>query len=128
METVSVRLVIQELGADQEYIDKLAHNLRNRLRDIENVADVYRARETELPEGTMAGNAFQPGALIIDLIKTGSISPFLSALSAWLFKDKNRSVKIKIGDNEIEVSNLSAEEQSRLIQWFKEQTSYQWSR
>jgi len=52
----------------------------------------------------------------------------IQKISSWLKKDKNNSLKIQIGGNSIELSNVSSKVQEEMIEWFKIQTGISFSK
>jgi hypothetical protein len=68
-------------------------------------------------------SALVQGTIITKIIEAGGLASFLNAIFAWLAKDRSRSIKLQIGENSIEASNLTPDEQQRLVAWFQLQTS-----
>jgi len=58
-----------------------------------------------------------------EVIKTGAVTKIAEVIGGWLLKDRSRSLKLKIGDNELDVSGLTGKEQKDLIEWFQKQAS-----
>jgi len=73
----------------------------------------------------LSGQKSLAGAEIIaaEVIKTGAVTKIAEVIGGWLLKDRSRSLKLKIGDNELDVSGLNEKEQQDLIEWFQKQAS-----
>lgn len=127
METDRLLLCVQIRDADVDYLDKEARNLLLELKEVDGVISVTPEQAAEIPEGVMSGNSFDVGKLVIEIIESTGLSALLSFLASWLSRDNSRSIRFKVGQNEIEVKGLSQKEQQELIKWFKEQSSYHWN-
>jgi hypothetical protein len=55
----------------------------------------------------------------IEVAKAGLFTKLVEIIGGWLLKDRRRGLKLKIGDNAIEVSDLTNNEQKELIEWFQ---------
>ena len=99
--------------AEKKESDHLAKDLLGVLNSIDGIQN---ERET----GGKSGSGFEE--IATKIIEAGGLAAFVNAIITWLGKDRSRSLKLQIGDNVIEASNLTPNEQQELIEWFKTQT------
>lgn len=108
--------------ADAEDLDALAHELLRDLEDLDSVVTVARVSDDAVPDGAK-GSGVSVQAILIKLAELGGIKALVTVLSTWLSRDKNRSLKLQLGSNSLEVTGLSEEKQLDLIEWFKVQSA-----
>lgn len=107
-----IRVEVSENYADQGRLDELTRNLLRELRG--GGLDVERPT-TVVPDGAKSGAGLTTGALIVGLIGSGGVGNLVSGIFAWLSRSHDRSVKLVDGDRAIELSDISAPEQRRLL-------------
>ncbi len=115
-----VRLQLSEDGADAERLDALAGYLRRELLQLD-VEDVSLARAGDVPPGARAIDVVALGALVVTLGRTAAgLKEVVAAVRRWLSGgDKvRRTVKIEIDGDALELSEVSAAEQDRLVDLF----------
>jgi hypothetical protein len=102
-------------GSENESVDNvnLAEDLLTELHSLEGVHSELLTGSKSIPDA---------GTIITKIIEAGGVVNFLNTIFAWLTKDRSRSIKLQIGDNVIEASGLTPDEQERLIAWFQLQT------
>jgi len=105
---------------DSKALDELARQLSDEL-DALDMVSAELARGGELPEGAKGG-PIAIGTVLVKVAEVGGITALITALSSWLSRDERRAVTLQIGENKLEATSISAEEQADLIQWFKTQT------
>ncbi len=105
---------------DQEDLDKLARQLTDELKEVDDIESVERVREGELPKDAK-GLPVAVGTLLIELAGTAGVTPLINALGAWLTRDKSRTLSLQLRDATLEVTGLSKTEQQELIDWFQVQ-------
>jgi hypothetical protein len=105
-----------EPDADAAELDEVTALLRQDLLELD-VDNVDRPPGGPAPPGTRAVDAAILGSLVVS---TGPavIGAVVRTLEGWLRRRPNRSVKIEIGDDSIELTDASAEDQRRLIESF----------
>jgi len=114
--------VTAEPDADAEEVAELALRLRDALRDIDGAA-VELSRSGAPPAGTKAGEAVEWGTLLVQLASSGAMTALISAASAWLARRRSGSIRVKIGDDELELTGASSEQQQRLVdEWLARRT------
>jgi hypothetical protein len=100
--------------ADAEEVAELALRLRDELQDIDG-ADVRLARSGAPPAGSKAGDAVEWGTLLVQIVSSGALTALLAAAGTWLARRRSGSIKVKIGDDELELTGASSEEQRRVV-------------
>jgi hypothetical protein len=108
--------------AGVEDLDTLAHELIRDLDELDSIVAVTRVSDDEVPDGAK-GSGTDVQTILIKLAELGGIKALVSVLSTWLSRDKNRSVKLQLGSNSLEVTGLSEEKQLDLMDWFKVQSA-----
>lgn len=111
---------VAEDGADAERIDALAGYLRQELLQLD-VADVTRAPGGVAPPGSRGLDVAAIGALMVGLSGAAtSVNEIVTVVRGWLSRGGGvrRSVKITIDGDELELSEVSLAEQTKLVDMF----------
>lgn len=114
-----ISLSLAEEGADDERLDALTGYLRNDLLQLD-IDDVQRAAG-EAPTGSRAVDVAALGALVVTLGSTATgLKDVVAAVRGWLSRGGGvrRTVKIEIDGDVLELSEVSAAEQDRLVNLF----------
>lgn len=93
-------------------------DLLSLLKEIETMDGV--ARDTIGQKGIPGADLFA-----VEVVKAGLFTKLAETIGGWLIKDRRRGLKLKIGENELEVFDMSEAEQEKLIQWFQKQVDSQ---
>ena len=106
---------------DAEELEQLTGLLREELLQLD-LAAVERAPKAA-PSGARAGESAAAGVLAVALLGGSGVLPMVvEAVRAWLARAGGRSLKIAAGDDVLEVSGISSEQQERLIEaWLERQ-------
>lgn len=74
-----------------------------------------------------SGQKGLPGVdlLAVEVAKAGLLSRLADAIAGWLIKDRRRALKLRIGDNELEISDMTEQERKDLVRWFQDQVEIQ---
>jgi Effector Associated Constant Component 1 len=108
---------------DAEKLAELTDQLREDIQelDVEKV-ELVRSNE-ELPKGAKAGDAVAWGSLLVTLAGSSGVIPALiNTLQSWFTRHERRSMTIVIGEDKLEVTDISSDEQKRLIEaWIRRQ-------
>lgn len=116
-----VDVSIAEVGAEPEHLEELTRGLRDEILTLD-VESVIPRSAGEAPPGTRAVDAAAIGALVV------SVAPALDALARlvttvvdWLRRGgTQRTVRMKIGDDELELSGASSAMQQELaMDWIR---------
>jgi len=80
----------------------------------------------ETPTKAKAGDPITWGTLLLTLATSGGVlTTLINVLQAWLNRNERYSLKIKIGNDELEVTGISSEEKQRLIEaWLSRQKGF----
>ena len=115
----------QELGIalidddlDAEEVDQLAQQLREELlqSDVESVDFVTAG---EAPPHTRAIDIIALGGLLITVAESvGALGTVVDTVRNWLTRRGRGQVKLQIGDDVLELSNVSKRDQEQLINAF----------
>jgi hypothetical protein len=101
--------------ADAEELDELTGRLRRQLLELD-VDSVERAKGLPPPLGARAVDSTTLGTLVVTLASTPALlQAVVSTVREWLSRARCRSVKVKLGDSELELTGVSSEQQERLI-------------
>lgn len=115
-----LRLQLSEEGADAQRLATLTSYLRAELLQLD--VDDVRARPTgEPPPGARGFGVAPAGALLIGLGQSAEgLRSVVSAIRDWLRRGdgKGRTVRLELGDDALELSQVSAADQERLIELF----------
>jgi hypothetical protein len=99
--------------ADAQELDELTGRLRRQLLELD-VDSVERAKGPSPPPGARAVDAATLGTLVVTLTPE-LLHAVVGTVRAWLSRARCRSVKVKLGDSELELTGVSSEQQERLI-------------
>jgi hypothetical protein len=102
-------------AADAEELDELVGQLRRELLELD-VESVERARGGPAPSGARAVDVLALGTLLVSLVDPATVLPaVVAAVEVWLRARGQRSVKLELGGDVLEVTGLSSGDQRRLI-------------
>jgi hypothetical protein len=113
-------LVIVEQDANADRLDAITGYLRQELLQLD-VDDVRRQSAGEAPPGSRAIDAAALGGLVVALGNSiTGLKDVISAIRRWMSRGDGvlRTVKIEIDGDRLELSQVSAAEQDRLIDIF----------
>lgn len=103
----TLKLIFQSEGGSDEYIESELQKLVEQLDEL-GAIDISRSRVGDAPTGTRGDGAVEVGALIIALGGAGATLPSLiQLLQHWLHRRKSGVIHIKIGDDEIVMTESS---------------------
>jgi hypothetical protein len=115
-----LRLQLAESGADAERLDTLTGYLRLELLQLD-VQDVKALPAGEPPPGTRAVEFLAIGGLLVTFSQAAAgVRDVVSAIRAWLARGDGvkRTVRLELDGDILELSEVSAPEQTRLIELF----------
>jgi hypothetical protein len=113
-------LRVIEDEADAQRVEELARVLQQELLELD-VDDVEQLRGGPVPPGARAIDVAAVGALLVTLGQSvASLKTVLSAVRSWLSRSagSQRTVKIEMGGDVLELTAVGAAEQQRLIELF----------
>jgi hypothetical protein len=121
-EGAQLTLRVEDEEADPEELAELTAHLRSELLDLD-VERVEPARVGEPPPGTRAVDLVALGTLIVTVAKPELLVAVVGAVRAWLAGSQQRSVKVTLGGDVLELTGLSSKEQRRVIdEWLGRHT------
>jgi hypothetical protein len=115
-----LRLQLSEDGADAERLAVLTGYLRSELLRLD-VEDVRALPAGEPPPGARVFGAATVGALLIALGQSAQgLQSVVSVIRDWLRRGEGtgRRVRLELGGDSLELSQVSAADQDRLIELF----------
>jgi hypothetical protein len=114
---VGLRLEIGiEPDAEAAEIEEAASQLRHELLELDVEAIGVPAGEPA-PPGSRGIDAGVLGTLLVAAGR-GAIGPIVQAVQSWVARRATRSVKLTIENDSLELTNVSPEDQRRLIESF----------
>jgi hypothetical protein len=116
-----LRVQLSEEGADEERLEMLTGFLRQELLqgDVDDVT-ALRARQPP-PADARAFDVIAVGGLLVSLGHSAmGLRDVVSAIRNWLARGEGtrRTVRLKIGDDVLDLSDATAADQERLIELF----------
>lgn len=101
--------------ADPVAVDEATSRLRKELLMLD-VDGVNRQSAGEAPPGTRGAELIELGGLIVTLARnTGAIAAVVRSLQSWVARGHDRTIKLELDGDAIEVSGISSADQERLI-------------
>ena len=112
-----------EPGADPEEVAEATLQLRRELLDLD-VGAVEAPRAGEAPPGTRGADVAALGGLVVSMAKPEFLGAVIAAVRSWLSRSQRRSIKLALGDDVLELSGVSSDEQRRLAdEWLRRHDS-----
>jgi hypothetical protein len=113
---VTLELIDPEL--DLEQLDTATAALRRELLDLD-VEAVERPPGGPAPAGAR-GSALEVATLLVTLANSEALAGVTALLRSWLGGRGTRSVRLRLGDDEIEIDGATPGQQDQLVQAFLE--------
>ncbi|HZD71316.1 MAG TPA: hypothetical protein VFA45_21155 [Actinomycetes bacterium] len=108
---------------DAEEVAEATLQLRRELLDLD-VEAVELERAGEPPAGTRAVELAALGALLVTFAKSQILTAVVAAVRSWLARSQQRSIKLEIGGDVLELTAVSSSEQRRLTEeWLRRHES-----
>lgn len=119
VEGIPVELVLDPGDDDRAYAEDQLQYLLAELSQLD-LASIDRASSSlPAPPGTRSSGAVETGALVIGLGGSGALLPVLVGLvQDWLNRRRSGTIRLKIGDDEIELTAISDEMRQRVLEEF----------
>ena len=109
--------------ADAEEVAEATLQLRRELLDLD-VEAVELPRAGEPPPGTRAVELAALGALVVTVAQSPLLGPVVAAVRSWLAGAPERSIKLELDGDTLELTGLSSKEQQRLVdEWLRRHES-----
>jgi hypothetical protein len=98
--------------ADPEEVAEATSQLRRELLELD-VEAVELARAGEPPPGTRAVDFMALGTLVVTLANSQLLNGVVGAMRSWIGGHPQRSIKLELDGDVLELSGVSSEEQRR---------------
>jgi hypothetical protein len=109
--------------ADAEEVADATLQLRRELLDLD-VEAVELPAAGEPPPGTRAVELAALGALVVTVAQSPLLGPVVAAVRSWLAGAPQRSIKLELDGDTLELTGLSSKEQQRLVdEWLRRHES-----
>ena len=109
--------------ADAGEVAEATLQLRRELLDLD-VEAIELPRAGEPPPGTRAVELAAVGALLVTVAQFPLLTPVVAAVRSWLAGAQQRSIKLELDGDVLELSGLSSTEQRRLTdEWLRRHES-----
>jgi hypothetical protein len=102
---------IDDDHAGPEQLDELAAGLRDHLRGL---GDERTASGEPAPPGTRAVELAALGTVVVTLLQSDVLAAVVSAVTAWLGNRRNRTVRLELDGDVLELTGVPTAEQRRL--------------
>ena len=110
---------VGERDADPEEVAEATLQLRRELLDLD-VGAVEVPRAGEAPPGTRGVELAALGGLVVNMAKPELLGAVIAAVRSWLSRSRQRSIKLALGDDVLELTGVSSDEQRRLAdEWLR---------
>jgi hypothetical protein len=109
--------------ADAEEVAEATLQLRRELLDLD-VEAVELPRAGEPPPGTRAVELAALGALVVTVGQSPLLGPVVAAVRSWLAGSPQRSIKLELDGDALELTGMSSKEQRQLVdEWLRRHES-----
>jgi hypothetical protein len=115
-------LRVEDDESDPEELADLTAHLRQELLDLD-VEAVESPRLGEPPPGSRAVDLVALGTLVVTIAKSELLVAVVASVRAWLAGSQQRSVKVTLDGDTLELIGLSSKDQHRVVdQWLDRHT------
>jgi hypothetical protein len=115
--------VAVESGADAEEVAEATLQLRRELLDLD-VESVEIPRAGDPPPGSRAVDLAALGTLVVTVAQSQLLGSVVAAVGSWLAGSRQRSIKLELGGDVLELTGVSSGEQRRLTdEWLRRHES-----
>jgi hypothetical protein len=120
-ETLGIQVTLGSDAAPEE-IAEATLRLRRELLDLD-VEAVELPSAGEPPPGTRAVELAALGVLVVTVAQSKLLAPVVTAVRAWLGGAPQRSIKLELDGDVLELTGVSSKEQRRLTdEWLRRHT------
>jgi hypothetical protein len=116
--TIGVQVAVGP-EADSEEVAEVTAQLRHELLDLD-VDAVQSARAGTPPPGTRAVDLAALGALVVTITQADVLTAVVATVQSWVAGGQQRSVKLELDGDVLELTGVSSREQRRLAdEWLR---------
>ncbi len=109
--------------ADDEELAQATLQLRRELLELD-VEKVEIPPAGQPPAGSRAVDLAALGSLVVTVAQSQLLGPVVAAVRSWLASSPNRSIKLVLGGDVLELTGVSSNEQRRLTdEWLRRHES-----
>ena len=120
--TLGIQLAVGR-DDDSEEVAEATLQLRRELLDLD-VEAVEVPSAGEPPPGTRAVELAALGALVVTVAQSNLLAPIVATVRSWLAGQPQRSIKLELDGDVLELSGLSSKDQQRLAEeWLRRHES-----
>lgn len=120
--TVGIQVAVGPDGDDEE-VAEATLQLRRELLELD-VEAVEIPRAGEPPPGSRAVDLAAIGALVVTVAQSQLLASVVGAIQSWLAGSRQRSIKLELGGDVLELAGVSSVEQRRLTdEWLRRHES-----
>ena len=120
--TFDIRVAVGS-DADPEEVAEATLQLRRELLELD-VESVEIPRAGDPPPGSRAVDLAALGALVVTVAQSQLLASVVAAVRSWLAGSRQRSIKLELGGDVLELSGVSSAEQRRLTdEWLRRHES-----
>ncbi|HEX6686590.1 MAG TPA: caspase family protein [Candidatus Limnocylindrales bacterium] len=109
----SIIVRLSDDGADAQQLEELTLRLRDELLQLHVPVEV--AGGGDAPPGARAAELIALGTLLLTVAQSPVLAAVIDAVSRWLGDRRNRTVKLDIGGDTLEISGIGGAERQRLV-------------
>jgi hypothetical protein len=120
--TLGIRVVVGP-DVDAEEVAEATLQLRRELLDLD-VDAVELPRAGDAPPGSKAVELAALGALLVTVARSQLLGSVVAAVRSWVAGSPQRSIKLELGGDVLELTGVSSAEQRRLTdEWLRRHES-----
>lgn len=124
MSTSTLQLSFESLADDDAEREA---ELGRALREAVLSTDVEKAdfAAKPAPSGAKTGIVVDMTTLLVAIASSGALTAVVTAVQAWVMRNQGRTAKLVLGDDELELTGLSRDQQDKAIKtWLDRQRGY----
>jgi hypothetical protein len=111
--SVEVSVRIHDDGVDGQQLDDLTRRLRDELIELDVAVDGVRAGDA--PAGARSIELAAVGTLLVTLSQSAVLAAIVNAVATWLGQRRQRTVKVEVDGDVLELSGAASPEQRELL-------------
>ena len=81
-----------------------------------DLESVHLASGGERPAGAKSGDVVEWGTRVVGVASSGAVTALITAVSTWIRRQPSASVRVKVGEDELELTGASSDDQRRLTE------------